>query len=117
MWIKTLLYSLPVIAILGLAFYIKNTQDRLLALAEKTTLLEAYNEELRDELINIQDNIIALEDLNIKTVEAANEARNALKAFEDSNLNSLSNSKPVLIENIINRGTNNLFKDFENESR
>lgn len=117
MWIKTMLYSLPLVLVLGLGFYIKYTQDKFESLVEKTVQLQTDNEVLKNELLKVQNNILALEDLNIKSTQAVIEAKRALEAFEDSNLNSLANSKPNLIENIINRGTDSLFEEFENESR
>lgn len=114
-------YLIPLAILLGVLYYIYDTQSTIKSIVSENTELKAANIELQQDLISLKTSIefqiTQLNSLNSKIEESNRVAQKNLKALEDSDLNRLSNSKPVLIERIINQGTQELFKEFENESR
>jgi hypothetical protein len=114
-------YLIPLAILLGVVYYVYDSQNTIKTLVAKNAILERSNSELQSNLISLKQNIefqaTQLQTLNTKINEANRLAKENLEAFEDSDLNSLSNAKPNLIEKAINDGTNELFKQFETESR
>lgn len=114
-------YLIPLAILLGVVYYVYDSQNTIKTLVAKNAILERSNSELQSNLISLKQNIefqaTQLQTLNTKINEANRLAKENLEAFEDSDLNSLSNAKPNLIEKAINDGTNELFEQFETESR
>lgn len=118
MWFK---YLIPLALCLGVVFYIYYTQTTIRSLTENNVELRVTNEELQTSLTSlktsIEQQVENLNELNQSLEQANQAAKQNLEAFEDSDLNALSNSKPNLIEKIINDGTRELFEEFERETR
>lgn len=118
MWYK---YLFPLAILLGVVFYVYHTQATIQSLTENNVELRVTNEELQSSLTSlktsIEQQVENLNELNQSLEQANQAAKQNLKAFEDSDLNRLSNAKPNLIEKIINDGTRELFEEFERETR
>lgn len=120
MYLKILPYLIPLVLVVGIVFYVYNSQNTITQLTRENVNLEIENEQLARDLISLKQDIElqveSLNTLNREISEANAIAKQNLKAFEDSDLNNLSNSRPGLIERTINRGTRDVFKSFELES-
>lgn len=120
MYARILRYLIPLALVAGVVFYVYSTQSTIKQLTRENTTLELSNETLARDLISLKQDIELqierLDTLNKKVTEANAAAKQNLKAFEDSDLNRLSNARPSLIERTINRGTRDVFKSFELES-
>ena len=118
MWTR---YLIPVALVIGVIFYVYNNQRVIQSLTALNAELKLENVELQEDLMNLKASIDLqlqqLEQLNASIEEANQTAKRNLEAFDDSDLNKLTNRKPLLIERIINEGTEDVFKQFENESR
>lgn len=118
MWFR---YLIPLALVIGIVFYVYNNQRVIQNLTSLNAELKLENEELQEDLTNLKTSIDMqlqqLEQLNSSIEEANQTAKRNLEAFDDSDLNRLTNRKPLLIERIINEGTKDVFKQFENESR
>jgi len=55
--------------------------------------------------------------LTNKNNELAKEKANYLKVFKDHNLTRLARAKPGMIESRINKGTEKVFRDLENDTK
>ena len=121
MLLRFIPYLIPLAVLLGVIYYVYDSQKTIKTLVAENTVLEKTNLDLQSNLISLKQNIefqaSQLQTLNTKINEANRLAKENLEAFEDSDLNSLSNAKPNLIEKAINDGTNELFEQFETESR
>ena len=120
MYARILRYLIPLALVAGVVFYVYSTQNTIKQLTRENVSLELSNETLARDLISLKKDIELqikrLDTLNKEITEANATAKQNLKAFEDSDLNSLSNARPGLIERTINRGTKDVFKSFELES-
>ena len=118
MWFR---YLIPLALVIGVIFYVYNNQRVIQNLTSLNAELKVENVELREDLSGLKASIELqlqqLEQLNSSIEEANQTAKRNLEAFDDSDLNRLTNRKPLLIERIINEGTRDVFKQFENESR
>jgi|TARA_R110000782_G_C14780179_1_gene409867 hypothetical protein len=77
------------------------------------TAIAEQNDTLERTIKNHELVIIQVERMQLENMEAQNEVEKIRKKFSKHNLNMLSLRKPKLIENIVNRGTRAVGKDFE----
>ena len=118
MWFR---YLIPLVLMVGVVFYVYNNQRIIQNLTSLNAELEVKNDALQKDLTDLKTSIDLqlkqLEQLNSSIEDANQTAKRNLKAFEDSDLNKLTNRKPLLIERIINEGTKDVFNQFEDASR
>lgn len=105
------MYKLLIIGLIasGMAGYFIYSQNKINSLVAKNSeiqvLLENYVSANESLVQSIQDQSIQLEQARRASVAAEQRASKALEAFNDSDINYLSQKKPELIERIINEGT------------
>lgn len=118
MWFR---YLIPLVLMVGVVFYVYNNQRVIQNLTSLNAELEVKNDALQKDLTDLKASIDLqlkqLEQLNSSIEDANQTAKRNLKAFDGSDLNKLTNRKPLLIERIINEGTKDVFNQFEDESR
>lgn len=66
---------------------------------------------------NAKKSEAAMSELTNRNNELAKEKANYLKVFKDHNLTRLARAKPGLIESRINKGTEKVFRDLENDTK
>jgi hypothetical protein len=108
----------------GFYFYWDWSQGRISALTESLGTAKANQVRLEGEIVEQNQSIRLLEQQQVKDqrrmLELADVARVARlevdelrQKFKEHDLDRLSNAKPGLIENIINKGTRGVWDDFE----
>jgi hypothetical protein len=111
---RIILYGIIIAAAIGYFIY---TQTRMQSLVEDkanlTTSLQASEGNMKNYKESIAKQQKLLGEVSAAKAAAEQQARDALKAMEDSDLGYLSEQKPELIERAINRGTKNVFKQIE----
>lgn len=111
---RLLFVGLTILAIVGYFTYSQNKINKLTKEnAETSSVLEGYVEanNLLRSSIAMQANL--LEQARESRQEAEQRANDAMRAFENSDLNFLSQRKPELIERRINEGTRNVLTQIE----
>lgn len=85
------------------------------------TKLREENEQLRSNIEFINQNLERqqneLERVNRETQRAFEQSRRSMQVFENRDLRETSTAKPDLVEKLINRGTAEMFKELEQETR
>lgn len=100
--------------------YITNLQEKVVFQAEEITKLETANISLTEERAqfesDLEDNKENQEILNEELREARAGKEELIKLFADHDFTNLVNKKPGLIQNLINKGTDKVFKEIEDVS-
>jgi hypothetical protein len=111
---RLIIIGLVISATVGYFIYSQHRIDSLIKQnSEIQSSLSSYveaNNMLRN---SINRQVLFLEEARRASADAERRAIDALQAFEDSDLNYLSQQKPELIERIINRGTRNVLNQIE----
>jgi len=132
MYLKLILFFIIIGALGGGYAYHQVTVSKL----ENTVIqLEANNRTLKENQVQMEQAVktaqesLAAAEANAKKSEAAmseltnrnnelnREKQNYLKVFKDHNLTRLARAKPGLIESRINKGTEKVFRDLENDTK
>lgn len=100
--------------ILGVAGYGYYSYNQLIKLSTDNRLL---TDKINTLTSSIEKQEKELKTLNDRTRESLEKSRQALEPFEDSDLKTISERKPELIEKIINRGTKKVLRELEDETR
>jgi len=79
--------------------------------------VKTAQESLRAAEENAKKSEAAMSELTNKNNELAKEKANYLKVFKDHNLTRLARAKPGMIESRINKGTEKVFRDLENDTK
>jgi hypothetical protein len=111
---RLLFIGLTVSAMAGYFMYSQHKIDKLIKEnAEINISLSSYVEANTRLRTSINRQLAALEEARAANLAAERRASEALQAFEDSDINYLSQKKPELIERIINRGTKDVLNQIE----
>lgn len=112
---KLIFIGLVISCITGYFIYSQNKINNLVKEnAEISISRDSYIEANNMLRTSITEQLQALEEARAASRAAEQKAAEALQAFEDSDINYLSQQKPELIETIINRGTRNVLNQIEN---
>jgi hypothetical protein len=115
---KLLFVGFTILAVVGYFTYSQNKINKLTKEnAQTASVLEGYveaNNLLRSSIAMQAD---LLEQARNSRQQAEQRAIDALRAFENSDLNFLSQKKPELIERRINEGTRNVLTQIETITR
>jgi hypothetical protein len=111
---KIIIYISILVAFIG---YFMLSQNKIANLnrqvAQSDSILKGYKEANAILRTSINRQVELLGEVRQANITAEQRAIEALQAFEDSNLNYLSQHKPELIERIINEGTQNVLNEIE----
>jgi hypothetical protein len=111
---RLLFIGLTISAIAGYFIYSQHKIDKLIKEnAQISVSLSSYVEANSRLRTSINNQLAALEEARAANLDAERRASEALQAFEDSDINYLSQRKPELIERIINRGTKDVLNQIE----
>lgn len=111
---KLIFIGLVISGITGYFIYSQHKIDRLIKEnAEINISLNSYVEANNRLRTSINQQLEALQQARAASLDAERRAAEALQAFEDSDINYLSQQRPELIERIINRGTRDVLNQIE----
>ena len=115
---KIIIYALVISSILT---YFINSQTRIETLnrenAETESVLQGYKDANNALRSSITRQAALLEEARAASAAAEQQAVDAMRAFQNSDLNYLSQNKPELIERRINEGTRNVLTQIETITR
>ena len=102
----------------GFYFYYNHTQEQIIQLNKNNALLEAAVKEQNSAIARMQQNwqFQVAENTKLQNKLRASEQEKDIisEKLSKHDLGELGKRKPGLIENIINKGTQDVFDDFEN---